>query len=408
MTTAERGAVAAAAHLMSYPAPRTCPFEPPPEYARLRAQEPVSRVQLTDGSIAWLVTRHRDARFVLSDPRFASDRRHPAFPLRTSGGAAGAEPPPLLAADGDRHAEARGSVGGEFTADHAGLLRPRVQEIVNGCVDAMLAAGEPVDLVGALALPVPALVIGEQLGVPPEEHVLFQELTARLARAGADEEQHGAATAALRSYLADLVARKERVPGEDLLSRQLRTRRERHGEVDRDALVDLARLLVVAGHEPTAGMISLAALALMRDPDRVAGLLAHPERVPGAVEELLRYFTVVEHFTARVAVADVEVSGVPVRRGEAVIVSGAAADRDEAAFADPDRLDLTRDARRHLAFGFGPHQCLGQHVARVQLQVVLETLFRRVPGLRPAVAFEDLEFKHDARSYGLRELPVTW
>ncbi|MCC8251492.1 cytochrome P450 [Saccharothrix luteola] len=405
MTTAEQGAVTAAAHLMSYPAPRTCPFEPPPEYARLRAQEPVSRVRLTDGSIAWLVTRHRDARFVLSDPRFAANR-HPAVPLRASGGAAGARPP--VAVDGDLHAKARGSVGGEFTAERAGLLRPRVQELVDRRVDAMLAGGNPADLVGALALPVPSLVIGEQLGVPHEEQDLFQELTARLVRAGADEEEREAATAALRSYLADLVARKERVPGEDLLSRQVLARRERHGEVDRDALVDLARLLVVAGHEPTAGMISLGALALMRDPDQVAGLLAHPERVPGAVEELLRYFTVVEQFTARVAVADVEVSGVPVRRGEAVIVSAAAADRDEAAFADPDRLDLGRDARHHLAFGFGPHQCVGQHVARVQVQVALETLFRRVPGVRLAVAFEDLEFKHETHSRGLHELLVTW
>jgi cytochrome P450 len=410
VTTAEHDAVTAAAHLMSYPAPRTSPFDPPPEYARLRAQEPVSRVRLTDGRLAWLVTRHADALFVLSDPRFGSDRRHPAFPVRVPGDgvAVGTAPPLMITIDGDEHAEAREAVVGEFTAARAELLRPRVQELADQHIDAMLAGERPVDLVGALALPVASLVVGEHLGVPHEDRAFFQGATARLARHGADEEERGAATTALRSYLADLVARKENAPGDDLLSRQVGSRRERHGEVDRDGLVDLAWLLLVAGHEPTSGMISLGALALMCEPDQLDVLRGHPERVPTAVGELLRYFTVVEHLTARVAVADVEVSGVPVRKGEAVIVSGPAADRDEAAFADPDRLDLARDARRHLAFGHGPHRCPGRHVARAELQVVLETLFRRVPGIRLAVALDEVKFKHDTHSYGLHELPVTW
>lgn len=395
-------------YVMSYPAPRACPFDPPPEYGRLRAEKPVSKVRLADGREAWLVTRYDDARMVFSDPRFSSDRRHPNFPARIQGRATINKAPPIIVGlDGKEHAEARRAVISEFTAKRAQALRPRIQEMTDECVDAMLAGDRPVDLVAALAMPVPSLVICEQLGVPYADHAFFQELTVKLVSPRTTEDEREAATGELRTYLAEIIAARERSPGDDLLSRQILKQRMA-GVAGRDGLVSLAWLLLVAGHETTAGMISLGVLALLENPGQLAMIRDDPATTPAAVEELLRYFSNVQHVTARIATQDMEIRGALVRTGDALIVSGLAADRDGAVFEDPDRLDLGRGARHHLAFGYGPHQCLGQHVARAELQIVLDTLFRRIPGLRLAVDFDDLRFRDDTNFYGLYEMPVTW
>jgi cytochrome P450 len=389
---------------VTLPVPRTCPFAPPPEYQQLREQAPVARLTMASGRQAWALTRHEDIRAVLSDPRFSSDRSHPSFPAPRQGQElASGFKFSLLSMDPPEHGPARRGVAGEFTARRMAALQPRVQQLVDEHLDAMLAGSRPADLVQALSLPVPSLVICELLGVPYDGHEFFQACSTVLLRGSAPVAERMQAGIDLLTYLDELVSRRERDPADDLIGRQLAAGTIEHGD-----LVSLALLLLIAGHETTADMISLSALALMENPAAAATIRDDPARTPGAVEELLRYFTITDLTLFRVAVADVEVGGQLIRAGEPVILLVLAGNYDPAVFADPARLDIGRDARPHLAFGFGPHQCLGQNLARMELQVVLDTLLRRVPDLRLAVPVADLRLKDDAFVYGAYELPVTW
>jgi cytochrome P450 len=315
--------------------------------------------------------------------------------------------PSLISMDAPEHGPARRAVVGEFTVKRIQAMQPRIQQIVDGCIDALLATPRPADLVEALSLPVPSLVICELLGVPYRDHAFFQSRTGRFIRRTTSQEERTAAVDELRSYLDELVTEKEQEPGDDLLGRQIRKQREK-GAIDHEALVSLAFLLLVAGHETTANMISLGTLALLENPRSLAAIRQDPGRTPGAVEELLRYFTIVEFATSRVAVEDVELGGVLIRAGEGVVGLGNAANHDPAVFEHPDELDVERGARHHVAFGYGPHQCLGQNLARAELQIVFDTLLRRIPSLALAVPVDELPFKDDANIHGLYQLPVTW
>jgi len=254
---------------------------------------------------------------------------------------------------------------------------------------------------------VPSLVICELLGAPYADHDFFQSRTSALLRLGTDPDERQRLADELRTYIDDLITAKEREPGDDLFSRQIARQRDA-GELDHDGLVGLAFLLLIAGHETTANMISLGTVALLENPDQLAIIKNDPGKTLDAVEELLRYFTIVDAATARLCVEDVEVGGQLIRAGEGVLALGYAANRDPGAFAAPDELDIERGARHHVAFGFGPHQCLGQNLARMELQIVFDTLFRRIPGLKLAAPVDDLPFKDDAAIYGLYRLPVTW
>jgi cytochrome P450 len=394
---------------VTIPLPRTCPFAPPAEYTALREQAAACRVTLPSGDTAWALTRHEDIRVMLTDPRFSSDRSHPRFPLLI-----GTRPATddgfrlsLISMDPPEHGPARRAVAGEFTVRRLEALRPRIQQIVDEQVDAMLAGPRPVDLVQALSLPVPSLVICELLGVPYSDHTFFQSRSSTLLRRTIPAEERLRARDDLRRYLDELVRQKEEHPTDDLLGRQLAKRREA-GSYDHGELVSLAVLLLIAGHETTANMISLGTVTLLENPADLAAIQHDPGKTPGAVEELLRYFTIAEFATSRVATQDVEIGGVRIRSGEGVVGFGHAANRDPAAFPQPDKLDIGRTSRHHLSFGFGAHQCLGQNLARVELQTVFNTLLRRIPRLRLAARVEDLPFKDDAAIYGLYALPVTW
>ncbi|RVX47684.1 cytochrome P450 [Nonomuraea polychroma] len=396
---------------LELPVERGCPFAPPAEYERLREQAPISRIRLTSGGKAWWVSGHEEGRAILADPRFSSDKRKDGFPLFTLDAATlqqlRSQPPLMLGMDGAEHSAARRPVIGEFTVKRLAALRPRIQDIVDHFIDDMLAADQrPVDLVQALSLPVPSLVICELLGVPYPAHDFFQSRTTMLVRRTSLEDRRRA-FAELRAYIDDLVTRKESEPGDDLFGRQI-ARQRQEGALDRAGLVSLAFLLLTAGHETTANMISLGVVGLLSHPEQLALVKADSGRTPMAVEELLRFFSIADGVTARVATEDVEIGGVIIKAGEGVIVSGLSANWDPAVFKDPAELDVERGARHHLAFGFGPHQCLGQNLARMELQIVFDTLFRRIPTLRLAAPVEDLPFKTDAVIYGVHELPVTW
>ncbi|MFF1614527.1 cytochrome P450 [Amycolatopsis sp. NPDC058278] len=394
----------------TFPLARTCPFAPPPAYEKLREAGPVHRVTLQSGQEAWAVTRLEDVRTVLNDPRFSSDRFNPGFPILTREGRPQRRrfTASLINMDPPEHGAARREVVGEFTVKRMKALQPRIQQIVDEHIDAMLAGSKPADLVSALSLPVPSLVICEQLGVPYAEHHFFQSRSSTLLNREVTQEARMQAVEEMQNYLDELVTTKEANPTDDLLGRQILKQREEHGDVAHDELVSLAFLLLLAGHETTANMISLGTVALLENPDQLEIIKNDPGKTLDAVEELLRYFTIAEFATSRVATEDVEIGGQLIREGEGVLGLSYSGNRDETAFENADALDLERGARHHVAFGFGPHQCLGQNLARMELQIVFDTLFRRIPDLKLAAPVDQLPFKHDSSIFGLYCLPVTW
>ncbi|MFK0143382.1 cytochrome P450 [Streptomyces murinus] len=394
------------------PIERSCPFTAPEEYVQLRAQAPVARIRLPGGERAWWVSGYEEGRAILTDRRFSSDRRKDGFPVLDPDPGTRqrlrSQPPSLIGMDGPEHIAARRALISEFTLKRLNTMRPRVQEIVDGFIDDMLRTEkQPVDLVQALSLPVPSLVICELLGAPYTDHGFFQSRTSMAIRRSLPSEVRQQAFDDLRNYIDDLMTRKEADPGDDVFSRQIAKQRA-DGTLDHESLVSMAFLLLIAGHETTANMISLGVVGLLTHPDQLDAIKDDPAKTPMAVEELLRYFSIADLVTSRVATEDVRVGEVTIREGEGVVVSGLSVDHDPKAFTEPGDLNVERGARNHIAFGFGPHQCLGQNLARMELQVVYDTLFRRIPTLRLALPVDDIPFKADAGLYGAYELPVTW
>jgi cytochrome P450 len=384
-----------------------CPFDPPPQLQAHQEQGPLTKVRLWDGSTPWLVTRYAEQRRLLGDPRVSSDVTRPGYPspgpIRDGGGPVG-----FILMDDPEHARLRRMVTASFAIKRVEAIRARVQRIVDDLITDLLAGPKPVDLVEAFALPVPSLVICELLGVPYADHEFFQLNSKTLIRRSATAEQRGGAFEALHRYLDELLSAKMAVPREDLLS-QL-AERVRAGELTQSEAAGMGVLLLIAGHETTANMIALGTLALLEHPEQLTLLrdADDPKVIAGAVEELLRYLNITHNGRRRLALADIELDGQIIRAGEGMIMANDIGNRDPAVFSDPDRLDLHRDARRHIAFGFGVHQCLGQPLARMELQVVYGTLYRRIPTLRAAMPLEEIPFKHDGSVYGVYEFLVTW
>ncbi|MEU6283023.1 cytochrome P450 [Streptomyces sp. NPDC047028] len=393
---------------VAFPQDRTCPYHPPTAYAPMRDGRALSRVTLYDGREVWLVTGHAAARALLSDPRLSSDRRRAGFPSPTARFAAVRDRRvALLGADDPEHRTQRRMMIPSFTLKRATELRPAIQRIVDGLLDRMAEQGPPAELVSAFALPVPSMVICDLLGVPYADHEFFEEQSRRLLRGptAADTQR---ARERLDAYLGDLVDRKAAsgATGDGILD-GLVHRQYRDGLLERTELVSLAVILLVAGHETTANMISLGTFTLLQHPDRLAELRADPALLPDAVEELMRMLSIAEGL-ARVALEDVEVDGTTIRAGEGVLFSTSVINRDTDQYAEPDALDFHRPARHHVAFGFGIHQCLGQNLARAELEIALGTLLRRFPSLRLAAPPEEIPFKPGDTIQGMLELPVTW
>ncbi|MEU1514630.1 cytochrome P450 [Streptomyces sp. NPDC005811] len=392
-----------------FPMPRAagCPFDPPPALQELRERAPLTRVRLWDGTEPWLVTRYADQRALLGDPRVSADTDRPGYPTKASP-EAGEGKLSFIMMDDPEHARLRRMVTAPFAIKKVEALRPAVQRIVDDLIDKLLAGPRPVDLVEEFALPIPSLVICELLGVPYDDHAFFQDNTKTMVHRDATPEQRGLASREVAGYLAALIGKRLADPRDDLLSSI--AARITAGEIDHQQATEMALLLLIAGHETTANMIALGTLALFRNPDQLALLREtdDPKLVASAVEELLRYLHITHLGRRRAVTEDIEIGGQVIRAGEGLIMVNEIANRDPEVFADPDRLDLTRDARRHVAFGFGVHQCLGQPLARMELQVVYGTLYRRIPTLKLAGAFDDVRFKHDAFIYGVHALPVTW
>lgn len=385
-----------------------CPFDPPPAIQSLQEQAPLHRVRLPDGTTPWLVTRYADQKALLSDPRVSSDVTRPGYPSQVPVGEASGTPISFVLMDDPEHARLRRMVTAPFAIKRIEAMRAGVQKMVDELIDEMLAGPNPVDLVTAFALPVPSLVICQLLGVPYADHDFFQENSKVLINRDATAEERFAAGGRLFAYLDELIGAKIENPGEDLLSGLVE--RINKGELTRQDAAQMGVLMLIAGHETTANMIALGTLALLENPAQLDLLRSSddPRLVASAVEELLRYLNITHNGRRRAVLADIEIAGTVIRAGEGIIMPTDIGNRDPEAFPDPDRLDLTRAARHHTAFGFGVHQCLGQPLARMELQVVYSTLYRRVPTLSLATPIDKIPFKHDGSVYGVYELPVTW
>lgn len=365
----------------SFPFPPAPGLELEPEYRRLQRHEPVSRVRFPYGEEAWLVTRHADVRTVLTDPRFsraaAVGRDVPRVTEEDfSGGVVAMDPP--------EHTRVRSVCRNAFTPRTVARLRDRATSLATELVKDALAAGE-FDVVEDIALPYTLKMICELLGVPFEDWQRFRHWAeAGLATTAISEDERWAATGHMWEYVAALVAERAEHPEDDLISAMLAAQ-DGTDVVSHDELVMLVMTILVAGHETTSTQLPNFAYLLLSDRSQFESVVADPALIPSAVEELLRYVPLEANGTTpRYALRDVELSGTLIEAGSAVVPASVIANRDPAVFADPDRLDLTRDPNPHLGFGAGAHFCLGAPLARLELQVALEVLTSVAPGLRLA------------------------
>ncbi|MEV5156241.1 cytochrome P450 [Streptomyces werraensis] len=377
-----------------------------PAYAELRTTGP-ARVRMPYGGEAWLLTRHADVKKASSDPRLsmhaAADQDVPRAAPRAldSVGLMGMPP--------DSHARLRRLVSRAFTARRVAALRPRIAEITHHLVDDLIADGAPADLVSRLALPLPTAVICEMLGIPRSDQHVFRAFTEALMSASRfTDEQVAQAAEEYADYLRGHVAQRRAHPEDDLISALVEARDE-DGRLSENELLMLTGGMLVGGHETTANQLAGQVLVLLDDRRRYERLVARPDLVPAAVEELLRHVPLWASVgPSRVATEDVEIGGVTIRAGEAVVYSLASANRDETVFEHPDDVLLDRAANPHIAFGQGPHFCLGAPLARAELQCALEALTGRLPGLRLARPAPELHWHRGMLVRGLVELPVVW
>ncbi|GFE15048.1 cytochrome P450 [Streptomyces glebosus] len=388
------------------PMERSCPFSAPEEFRTLREEAPVTPVTFPDGAKGWVVSRYADVRAVLADPRFGANRRR----MQTGGPAQdeAPQPPPrpgmFIMMDPPEHTRFRRLLTGQFTVRRMQKLAPAVERIVAEHLDAMAGAEGPVDLVQAFALPVPSLVICELLGVPYADREQFQETAGRLLRLDASPEEVLQTQREMDQHIHQLAVAKRAHPTDDILSGLVQSE-----QLTDEEIAGVGALLLLAGHETTANMIALGTMCLLRNPGQLAALRADPALMDGAIEELLRYLTIVQYGLRRTALEDVELNGHRIEAGATVVASLTSGNRDATHFSgDPDALDVSRPYSPHLAFGHGVHQCIGQQLARVEMKAALSALIERFPTLRLAVPEDQVPMRDNMIVYGVHKLPVTW
>jgi cytochrome P450 len=391
-----------------FPLRRADPFFPPAEYDEIRTTEPVCRVRLPTGKLAWIVTRYHDVRALLADPSVSSDIRRPNFPAMGAGEQeAGARTRPFIRTDPPRHTRFRKMFVAEFTPRRVQALRPRVEELVDELLDGLIAGPRPVDLLPHYANAVTTTVICALLGVPAGDVEFFRDVTRVSGARASTAEEVGAALGKLFELLARLIEEKDASPADDLLS-VLVVNHLRTGTVTQQELVSAVAMTIIAGRETTTSMIALGTLLLLERPELRAALDERPDRWPAAVDELLRVLSVGDSLALRVAGTDLELSGRTIPAGDGVIGLLGAANHDPEVFPEPRSVDLDRVGPPHLAFGHGGHSCFGAALARLEIGIALESLFRRIPALRLHGGTDDVVFKHESATFGVEEMLVEW
>jgi cytochrome P450 len=379
-------------------------------FTRMREEGPVTPVILPGSqNRVWVVTRYAEARAALADPRLHKDW---ASKLTEPGWApdeiTGYLSMHLLNADPPDHTRLRKLVTRGFTARRVAGLRPRIGAITASLLDAMEAEGADgatVDLLASFAFPLPVTVICELLGIPASDRDEFRHWSQAILSDVTEQPAFYAAGLAMFQYFTQLVAAKRAQPADDLVSALIEAR-DAGDALDERELIAMLFLLLVAGHETTTNLIASGTLALLTHPAQAERLRADPALLPGAVEELLRYTSPVNHATERFTLEPVEIGGVTIPAREWVLCVLSAADRDPARFADPERLDVTRDAGGHVAFGHGIHFCLGAPLARLEGQIAFGALLSRFPALSLAADPETLRWNQSSLIHGLERLPV--
>ncbi|AOS64508.1 cytochrome P450 [Actinoalloteichus hymeniacidonis] len=394
-----------AAEALPFPFALPTALEPPEEWSQLRDECPVARVRTVVGEDALLLTRYDDVRQILADPRFT---RKPV-PTEDS---ANDEPlsVPASIANGEGHLRWRRLLSRSFTVKRMTALQPRITTIAHELIDAMVAQGPTSDLRSALGFPLPVYVICELLGVPAADRERFAHWSdhmLNLTRYTQAEVQ--TAGRELWAYLTAHVRAKRAEPGDDLLSELTAIADEQDGRLSEAELILSGQALLIAGHETTANMIGKMVAMLLSKRERWEQLLADPSLVKSAVEEVLRFDANLGSSGMHRHISEpVEVGGTTIEAGTTVLALMQAANRDERAFAAADEMDLTRSPNPHLTFGAGPHSCLGQALARIELTTVLGVLLERLPGLELAIPAEELRRREGLLVGGLEEVPVRW
>ncbi|MGQ0836942.1 cytochrome P450 [Actinokineospora sp.] len=386
------------ANLVPFPLRKPGDSFPPKQYHDYRQREGLVWSTMPTGAKVWLITRYEDVRAVLTSPKISSNPAHAGFPsVGQTGGVPGQDQIPgwFVGVDPPDHDRFRKALIPEFTVRRIRQLRPAIQAVIDGRIDAMLAKGDSADLVADFVGPVPALVISALLGVPSVDGDFFESRIQDLVTLTSTDEQRDLATRQIMRYLARLIRVRQKRPGDDLISVMLASEAMTPVEVSGAAM-----LLLIAGQETTANNMALGMVTLLLNPKWIGD-----ER---AVEELLRYYSVADMVALRVAVEDVEIGGQLIRAGEGIVPLVAAANHDGTVFDRASEFDPDRSARHHVAFGYGVHQCLGQHLVRAEFDIAYRTLFERIPTMKLAQPVEDLPFKYDGLLFGLKALPVRW
>ncbi|NEA33593.1 cytochrome P450 [Streptomyces sp. SID13031] len=382
------------------------PFGPPLRYAQLRDEQPISQITLWDGSKAWFLTRQQDVRAALADERISADNSRPGFPLVSPGSEElTAHNPTIVRMDPPEHSRQRAMVTGDYTHKAVSRIRPQIQQVVDRLVDSMVAKHPPADLVVEFAQPLAAEVTCMSLGIPFPGQDFFRRVSSTIPNHYAGQDKLDAANDELTQFLTDLVEHKAGQPGDDLLSRLVA---ERSGELTRDEIIAMARLLLVGNYDPAATAIAMGIAALFFHPEQLAALRHDPSLISNGLDELLRYMTIHHTGLPRVAVEDTEIGGQSIKAGEAVLCYLPAANFDPEWFESPETLDLRRGSSGNVSLGYGIHRCLGQHLAKLEMEVAIDTLIRRIPNLRLAVELDEVRFSQETALYGVSELPVSW
>jgi cytochrome P450/ferredoxin len=394
-----------------YPLPRDerCPYDPPPELMRRQGTEPLIRARIWDGNDLLLVTGYADQRALLTDTRVSADATHPAFPHQGPGTKTRRlRAPSLLTMDNPEHDINRRYLASHFTMKSVRSFLPRIQQIVDELIDRMLEASGPVDLVEQLAFPLPVRVTCELLGISYDKIDFIQRHTHLTGSTTVTADEVNASLDAMLDFLMEAIEARIGSEGEDVLSHL--TRLHEAGTYSLKGAADYALQLLIAGTETTAKMAALGVMVLLEHPDQLDVLRSGQDQSlwVNAVEELLRYLNVNQSGIRRVTTEDIALGDHSIPADCGLIFAHDVGNRDPRVFDEPNRFDIHRQARGQVAFGFGIHQCLGQGFARLELTVLFESLFRRIPTLRMAVPREDITFQDDMIIYGVRELPVTW
>jgi pentalenic acid synthase len=391
---------------------RTCPYEMPPGYTRLREERPLSRVALYDGRQVWLVSGYTEGRDLLLDPRLSSDTLHPGFPYLTERQAAQQRAQhielPLVGLDNPGHARQRRRVASSFGIRRVAALRPEIERLARELTDVMLAGSHQAELVGAYTLPLTFAATFALLGIPQEDRRILEERSrCMLSPAGGDDgTSPEEAFFEIRDYLTGLIAERERKPAEGLID-DLIAHRAADASIGHDELA-MTCVVLLGGSESTSTTLASAVLVLLEHPEQLHQMRAEPTLTAAAVDELTRLVSVADGLP-RVALADIPFAGQIIEEGDGVIVSTMLMNRDPGVWADPDTLDIHRAAGRHVAFGYGIHQCVGQNLARAEMEIALTTLLRRIPTLRLAVPVQRVPGHTPyVQQGGVAELPVAW